>query len=41
MEILSIAAEKYKIALSQYHSYQDNVLDKPFLTADTIEKDNE
>jgi hypothetical protein len=41
MEILSIATEKYKIALSQYHSYQDNVLDKPFLTADTIEKDNE
>ena len=41
MEILSIATEKYKIALSQYHSYQDNVLDKPFLTADTIEKKDE
>ena len=37
MEILSMAAEKTFKKLSEYHTYQDNNLDKPFLTPDTIE----
>lgn len=41
MEILSMATEKYKTMLGQYHGYEDKVLDKPFLTADTIEDKNE
>jgi hypothetical protein len=41
MEILSMATEKYKTMLGQYHAYEDKVLDKPFLTADTIEDKNE
>jgi hypothetical protein len=41
MEILSMATETYKTMLGQYHAYEDKVLDKPFLTADTIEDKNE
>lgn len=41
MEILSMATEKYKTMLGQYHAYEDKVLDKPFLTADTIEDKDE
>lgn len=37
MEILAMAAEKAKKELSQLHSYQDNTLDQPFLTPETIE----
>jgi len=37
MEILAIATEKNKNKLAEYHQYQDSVLDKPFLTPDTIE----
>jgi hypothetical protein len=37
MEILSLATEKYKNKLSEYHSFQDNTLDKPFLTPETVE----
>ena len=36
MEILSLSTEKYKQKLSEYHSYSDNNIDKPFLTPDTI-----
>lgn len=41
MEILKIATEKAKNQLSQYHSYQDNVIDRPFLTPDTVIIENE
>ena len=37
MEILSLATDKYKLKLSEYHAFQDNTLDKPFLTPDTVE----
>lgn len=37
MEILSLATEKYKTKLSTYHTFQDNSVDKPFLTPDTID----
>lgn len=37
MAILSMAANKTLKKMSEYHSYQDGVLDKPFLTPDTIE----
>lgn len=41
MEILKIATEKAKNQLSQYHTYKDNVVDRPFLTPDTVELNNE
>ena len=37
MEILSIATEKHKARLEEYHSYEDKVVDKPFLTPDSVE----
>lgn len=37
MEILNIATIKYKNKLSEYHNFQDNTIDKPFLTPDTVE----
>jgi IS30 family transposase len=37
MEILAIATEKNKNKLQEYHQYQDGIVDKPFLTPDTIE----
>lgn len=37
MEILSLATEKYKTKLSSYHTFQDRSVDKPFLTPDTID----
>lgn len=37
MEIISMATEKYKQQLSSYHSFQDNTIDKPLLTPDTVE----
>ena len=37
MEILSLATNKYKDKLSEYHTFQDQTLDKPFLTPDTVE----
>lgn len=42
MEILKIATDKARVSLSQYHTYQDNVVDRPFLTPETIlsESDN-
>lgn len=38
-EILFLATEKYKKELSTYHTFQDNTLDKPFLTPDTINEE--
>jgi IS30 family transposase len=37
MEILSMATEKYKQQLEELHLYEDKVLDKPFLTPESIE----
>lgn len=37
MEILSMAVDKAKDKLYDYHTYQDNVVDKPFLTPDSVE----
>ena len=37
--ILALATEKYKKELSTYHTFQDNTLDKPFLTPDTINEE--
>jgi hypothetical protein len=37
MEILSMATDKYKSKLEEYHSYEDKVVDKPFLTPDSVE----
>jgi hypothetical protein len=37
MEIISLATEKYKQQLAGYHSFQDNTVDKPLLTPDTVE----
>lgn len=36
MEILAIATEKNKDKLEEYHQYQDGIIDKPFLTPDSI-----
>ena len=44
MEILAMATVKAKEILVSYHNYQDNVVDRPFLTPDSIsqeEEDNE
>jgi hypothetical protein len=37
MEILALATNKAKDHLYQYHTYQDNVVDKPFLTSESVE----
>ena len=36
MEILSLATEKVKKTLGEYHAFADNILDKPFLTPETV-----
>jgi hypothetical protein len=36
MEILSMATDKYREKLESYHSYEDKLLDKPFLTPDSV-----
>lgn len=36
MEILSMATEKSKEKLVEYHTYQDNIVDQPFLTPDDV-----
>jgi hypothetical protein len=41
MEILSLATNKSKQKLSEYHLYQDNTLDRPFLTPEVMEQNNE
>ena len=37
MEILSIATQKSKDKLYEYHAYQDNIVDKPFLNSESVE----
>jgi hypothetical protein len=36
MEIIKLATEKSKQKLGEYHNYQDNSVDMPFLTPDTV-----
>lgn len=36
MEILAMAADKYREKLSDYHTYLDNNVDQPLLTPDTV-----
>jgi hypothetical protein len=40
MEILSLATEKSRKKLEEYHNYEDRTLDRPFLTPESIENDN-
>lgn len=37
MEILSLATQQSRKTLESYHQYQDNIIDKPFLTPDSVE----
>lgn len=39
MEILSMATDKYKSKLTEYHAYEDKVLDKPFLTPESVQEE--
>ena len=39
MEILNMATEKARDQLEDYHTYQDQTIDKPFLTPDSVEGD--
>jgi IS30 family transposase len=41
MEILSMAAQKSKNQLQEYHTYQDGVIDIPLLTPEFMEKNHE
>lgn len=36
MEILSLATEKYRAKLEDYHQYEDKKLDRPFLTPESV-----
>jgi hypothetical protein len=36
MEILAMAADRYREKLSDYHTYLDNTVDQPLLTPDTV-----
>ena len=37
MEILALATQKYKNELSDYHTFQDKSIDKPFLTPESVQ----
>ena len=41
MEIINMATKKSLDKLSEYHTYQDNTLDRPFLTPDTVVQNTE
>jgi hypothetical protein len=43
MEILAMATNKIRDKLSEYHNYQDGVVDRPFLTPETVipEREND
>lgn len=41
MEILAMATDKVKNSLSEYHQYQDGIVDRPLLTPETIEQEDE
>ena len=40
MEIMAMAVDKNKELLSEYHTYQDDGVDMPLLTPETVNKDN-
>ena len=40
MEIISLAAKNSKGTLMEYHQYQDGTLDNPFLTPESVLKNN-
>jgi uncharacterized protein Smg (DUF494 family) len=37
IEILAMATEKAKAKMQEYHNYADNVVDKPFLTPESVD----
>ena len=41
MEKMRLAAEAEKERLAAYHKYEDNVVDQPFLTPETLIQENE
>lgn len=41
MEILAMATEKAKKQMTEYHSYADQVIDRPFLTPESITENGE
>ena len=41
MEKMRLAAEKEKERLSDYHTYEDETVDQPFLTPETLIKESE
>lgn len=41
MEILSLATERYKKQLEEYHQYEDKKVDRPFLTPESIVLEDE
>lgn len=41
MEVNRIAADKALDGLAEYHTFEDGVIDQPFLNADTVKKENE
>lgn len=41
MEILSLATERYKTQLEEYHQYEDKKVDRPFLTPESIVLEDE
>jgi hypothetical protein len=41
MEIINMAADKMKKSLSEYHQYQDGTLDRPFLTPEAVEDNDD
>jgi len=40
MEKMRLAMENEKVRLSEYHTYEDNAVDQPFLTPETIAKED-
>jgi hypothetical protein len=41
MEKMRLAMEKEKERLGKFHKYEDGTVDRPFLSADTVDKDDE
>ena len=41
MEILSLATNRYKEQLENYHVYEDKKIDRPFLTPESVMKDED
>ena len=36
---VTLAMEKEKVRLSEFHKYEDGLIDQPFLTPETVEDD--